>query len=649
MNGMGSSKMVRNRQFMNLEVRHETATAGHIGDKLNRNWQLKASGLILGAALTGCATNTLTGRQQVSLVSDTAVISKSSSMYGDMVANYNKKNKLSTDALLVQRVTDITNRVIDQAVRYRPETAQWKWELAVIDEDTINAFCMPGGKMGIYRGIVEKLQATDDEIAMVMGHEIAHAMAGHGAEKMSVQMATNLAVVLIAAAAGKNDTDRRAIYNLGGVAALAFINLPNSRASEEEADRLGIEFATRAGYNPDAAASLWQKMGKKTGQTSRVDFLSTHPSPAKREENLRTLAQTMREQNFPPKDTTQLGNPWVRGDHNRNVPFSPGTYASSLQPLRLATYIDSSKSDATTPSKSIMFAGQQPLRKPLEAGPKDVAIAAPAQPAVVTVSTVSAGESVSLNKSAAPANEKPAEPKQALTSESSEQSKTADVATGDGGVSALDNKAAPAAPALVTTVLAPSAEVKSQSIANSMAPKEPEARTAATGMAGLFGSLVAMLPQAISAPINRALSPSSSQSSAEKPSESSLAVAPEKSTDPSQNPAGPRVLPGCDEVCRSGADKVDVEFHELYVQEQWKKLWDSVAVRGYKSDLNYLYLARSAEALGDSKASKRYYEMAVELSNEPEFSCGGESLSGCQGLDVKSLAGQGSQKRPQVD
>ena len=268
---------------------------------------------------------------------------------------------------------------------------------------------------------------------------------------------------------------------------------------------------------------------------------------------------------------------------------------------------------------------------------------------MIASSTVSAGESVSLNKSAAPANEKPAEQKQAKTPESSELSKTADVATGDGGVSALTDKAAPEAPGVVTTVLAPSTEVKSQSIDKSTAPKEPEAKPAATGIAGLFGSLVAMLPQAISAPINRALSPSSSQSSAEKPAESPVAIAPEKSADPSQNPAGTRVLPGCDEACRSGADKVDAEFHELYVKEQWKKLGESVAVRGYKSDLNYFYLARASEALGDSTASKRYYEMAVELSNEPEFSCGGKSLSGCQGLDVKSLAGQGSQKRLQVD
>ncbi|MDO9009869.1 MAG: M48 family metallopeptidase, partial [Thiobacillus sp.] len=156
---------------------------------------------------------------------------------------------------------------------YAP-SRQWKWSVAVIDEPTLNAWCMPGGKMAIYTGIVEKLKLSDDEIAQIMGHEIAHALLGHGRERMSRAMAMQGGMTLGSILAGRD------LSVLAPVADVA-LTLPNSRENESEADRYGIELAARAGYNPRAAISLWEKMGAASGNSTPT-FLSTHPAPGNR-------------------------------------------------------------------------------------------------------------------------------------------------------------------------------------------------------------------------------------------------------------------------------------------------------------------------------------------------------------------------------
>ncbi len=250
---------------------------------------------IAGAmALSGCATNTMTGRNQLSLVSDAQISQRSSSQYTAMETDYRRKQKLITSGPIKDRVDVITNRLIEQAVLYRPESRDWNWRVMVIDDPrTVNAFCMPGGLMGIYTGFFEKMKASDDEIAQVMGHEIGHALAGHGAEKMSTQMASSMAVAILAAALSRNSrefNDNQTVMTMG---ALAFVNLPNGRATETEADRIGIELAARAGYRPEAATELWTKMAlnEKGGGS---DFFRTHPSPANRAEALNELAEPMR-------------------------------------------------------------------------------------------------------------------------------------------------------------------------------------------------------------------------------------------------------------------------------------------------------------------------------------------------------------------
>jgi predicted Zn-dependent protease len=197
--------------------------------------------------------------------------------------------KIVTDPLLTGRVEGITSRLVAQAVRMRPETANWDWSVAVInDPETVNAWCMAGGRMAIYTGLIEKLLATDDEIAQVMGHEISHALANHPAERMSIAMATQASV----AVAGIISDDRAEALSAAALAATLALQLPNSRASESEADQIGIELAAKAGYDPNAAITLWQKMARESGG-GPPQFMSTHPSPENRQQRLAELAPAM--------------------------------------------------------------------------------------------------------------------------------------------------------------------------------------------------------------------------------------------------------------------------------------------------------------------------------------------------------------------
>jgi predicted Zn-dependent protease len=146
---------------------------------------------------------------------------------------------------------------------------------------------MPGGKMAVYSGLIEKLQATDDELAAVMGHEISHALREHSREAISRQMATQTAVGIAGALFGIGDLGQ----GLGNMVADVTLNLPNSRTNEQEADRIGVELAARAGYNPEAAISLWQKMAKLNSAGAPPKWLSTHPSNEDRIKDIQVYAQ----------------------------------------------------------------------------------------------------------------------------------------------------------------------------------------------------------------------------------------------------------------------------------------------------------------------------------------------------------------------
>jgi predicted Zn-dependent protease len=219
------------------------------------------------------------------LVSSAEVDRAAAQQYAQTIAAARQKGLLDRNPAEVQRVQTIANRLIVQTSAFRKDAPGWKWEVHVITSDQLNAWCMPGGKMAVYSGLIEKLKLTDDELAAIMGHEIAHALREHGRERVSQQMATSTAVGIASAALGLGSGGSQ----LAGMVAQVTFTLPNSRLHEQEADRIGVELAARAGYDPRAAVSVWQKMAQ-AGGSSPPQFLSTHPSAENRIQDLEVYA-----------------------------------------------------------------------------------------------------------------------------------------------------------------------------------------------------------------------------------------------------------------------------------------------------------------------------------------------------------------------
>lgn len=250
---------------------------------------------ILALQLSGCATTTNSGvsgvqRKQFLMLSEKQVENMSVQAYSQSLQEANSKKKLNTDSAQVQRVKTISNRLIAQAPIFRSDSSQWKWEVNVEDNDQVNAYCMPGGKIMVYSGLIEKLNATDDELAAVIGHEISHALREHGRERMSIAAVQQVGLVGLAALASTSKSPNAAA---AGVQAAAlgtnlFFAMPNGREQEREADRIGLELSARAGYNPNAAVTLWQKMSAQGGDKP-PEFLSTHPSNENRIADLKSL------------------------------------------------------------------------------------------------------------------------------------------------------------------------------------------------------------------------------------------------------------------------------------------------------------------------------------------------------------------------
>jgi predicted Zn-dependent protease len=241
-----------------------------------------SSFLAAAMLVAGCETNPVTGRKQVMLVSENQAQEASTQAYAKTVTQARGQRKLDTNSARTARVQQITTRLVNQAVRIVPDSADWKWEMHVIEDPNINAWCMPGGKMAVYTGLISKINPSDDELAQVIGHEISHALLQHGRERMSRAVATNAALALGSVATGVNLT------GLENVAMVA-LEMPNSRTAETESDRLGIEIAARAGYDPNAAVTLWQKMARASGGGGGPEWLSTHPSDETRIANLKKI------------------------------------------------------------------------------------------------------------------------------------------------------------------------------------------------------------------------------------------------------------------------------------------------------------------------------------------------------------------------
>lgn len=239
--------------------------------------------------LPACATSP-TGRSQLMLISPESAIVESKKAYLSTVDELDKQDKLVDDPRMMDRVATITGRLVTVAEQKYPQSAKWEWSVAIVDDpEMVNAWCMAGGRMAVYTGLFEKLNLTDDEFAQIMGHEISHALANHTAERMSRAMATTIGVIAVGAAA-----DNHGVALMGAAAAAKVaLELPNSRTAESEADQLGMRLAVLAGYEADAAVTLWQKMGAQGG-SAPPEFLSTHPAPGNRQAALAAMIPEMR-------------------------------------------------------------------------------------------------------------------------------------------------------------------------------------------------------------------------------------------------------------------------------------------------------------------------------------------------------------------
>jgi predicted Zn-dependent protease len=252
--------------------------------------------LVLTVLLTfvagGCATNPITGRSQAMLVSDAEAAQQSALAYNQLLTEAQKERVLDSDPTQLARVRSIAQPLIEQAVKMRPETRSWQWDVHVLQSNEINAWCMAGGKIAVYTGLLQKIRPTDDELAQVLGHEIAHALLSHQAEKMSRAQMQKLGLGVGVLAAGVAGYDVRGIAGLADQMATIGLQLPNSREAESEADSVGIELAAKAGFNPNAAVTLWEKM-IQVGGSGGPDWLSTHPNPQSRIEAMRVKAQQL--------------------------------------------------------------------------------------------------------------------------------------------------------------------------------------------------------------------------------------------------------------------------------------------------------------------------------------------------------------------
>jgi len=240
--------------------------------------------------LGGCASTTEggavgAGRRQLLIVSSEQLEQLSAQSYARLQADASQKGTLNADPALTQRVRAIAARIQPQTAVFRRDAPGWKWEVNVISSNQLNAFCMPGGKIAFYSGLITQLGLNDAEIAVVIGHEIAHALREHSREQVSQAIAAQATIGVGAALLGLGQLSA----DLASVAFEALVATKFSRLDESEADRIGLELTARAGYDPRAGVSLWQKMIKASQGSRPPEFLSTHPAGASRIQEMEAL------------------------------------------------------------------------------------------------------------------------------------------------------------------------------------------------------------------------------------------------------------------------------------------------------------------------------------------------------------------------
>ena len=239
--------------------------------------------------IISCVSTTDTGvsgneRKQLMLVSSEEIEQMSAQGYEQLKAEAQKKGTLNQNRGMLLRLQSISQKLIPHITVFRQDATQWKWEVNLITSDELNAFCMPGGKIMFYTGIIQKLNLTDGEIAAIMGHEMVHALREHGRERMSQQIIQDLGIQTLVG------TGLLSEKYAGAAAAVTNVTftMRHGRGQEIEADEMGVELMARAGFNPEEAVQLWIKMGKAGGQKP-PEFLSTHPSDETRVKRIQAL------------------------------------------------------------------------------------------------------------------------------------------------------------------------------------------------------------------------------------------------------------------------------------------------------------------------------------------------------------------------
>jgi len=225
--------------------------------------------LLIALLIVACSTTPL-GRRQLNLFPEAEMQKMGITAYDEMKANQPK----SSDANVNQYVECVANRITAALGAAGGDKA---WEVTVFKDDSANAFALPGGKMGVHTGLL-KVAANQDQLATVLGHEVAHVLARHGNERVSQQYATNTGLELVRAIAGTQTAEKNALFGLLGVGAQFGVLMPFGRLQESEADLLGLDLMASAGFDPRQSTELWRNMGKASGGKQPPEFMSTHPS-----------------------------------------------------------------------------------------------------------------------------------------------------------------------------------------------------------------------------------------------------------------------------------------------------------------------------------------------------------------------------------
>ncbi len=243
---------------------------------------------------SGCVSSTEGGavgvsRKQLLLVPSEQITQESEHAYAEMKKTAAQKGQLDRDRNQLNRINNIAKRLIPVSSAFRNDAQNWNWEVHVISSPELNAFCMPGGKIMFYTGLIDQLKLTDGEIAAVMGHEIAHALREHGRERFSQALVSQL---ILQTGLAMDKISPTTAQLSSAVATLA-VFMPFGRSQEIEADEIGVELMARAGYNPDEALSLWKKMSA-SGGGKPPEILSTHPSDSRRLASIESMLPKVR-------------------------------------------------------------------------------------------------------------------------------------------------------------------------------------------------------------------------------------------------------------------------------------------------------------------------------------------------------------------